>query len=240
MFRGIYSAATGMQTASRSQEVTAHNVAHGTVPGYRQFGVVQETFEQALDGVSEDGPRSMIGARIARQFTDFRQGPIQQTSALLDLAINGDGFFAVQTPDGVAYTRDGVLRREGDGSLVNTSGYPILGQRGPITISPQTTNLVIAMDGSVITDGIAGDKLRLVRFSDPTQLEPVGTTLFRAPDEAGQLPSQAPIQQGYREGSNVPFASAMVTMIQDLRHFEASQRALRTISDAVAQVTRPS
>jgi len=240
MFRGIYSAATGMQTASRSQEVTAHNVAHGTVHGYRAFGVVHETFDQALDGAGSTASagRAMLGSQVALQYTDFRQGPLQLTGAPLDLALNGDGFFVVQGPDGPLYTRDGVLQRAADGKLLNTGGYPILGSRGPITVSPQTASLVIAQDGSVIADGIAQDRLQVVRFRDPTQLQPAGTALFRAAPEAGQQPSQATVQQGYREGSNLPPAGAMVTMIKDLRHFEASQRALRAISDAVAQVTR--
>jgi flagellar basal body rod protein FlgG len=237
MFRGVYSAATGMVTASQSQEVTAHNVAHGTVPGYRQFGVVHETFEDALRA-SEGGAGPMLGARVAQQFTDFRPGPLQMTGAPLDLALNGDGFFAVQGPDGPLYTRDGVVQRAADGRLVSTGGYPILGTRGPITISPQASKIVFAQDGSVIVDGIPQDQLRVVRFRDPTQLRPAGTALFQAPPEAGEQPSQAAVQQGYREGSNVAFASAMVTMISDLRHFEASQRALRTISDSVALVTR--
>lgn len=239
MFRGIYSAATGMQAAARSQEVTAHNVAHGTVPGYRQHGVVHESFDQALGGASQDDP-TLIGARVAQQYSDFRPGPLQETGTQLDLAVQGDGFFTVRGPQGPLYSRDGVLQRATDGQLVNTGGYPILGARGPIRIPAQATNVVVALDGSVMADGVPVDQLQLARFKDAAKLQPVGTTLFRAPDEAGREPARAGVVQGYREGSNVPFASAMVTMVRDLRHFEASQRALRTISDSVGQITRAS
>jgi flagellar basal body rod protein FlgG len=238
MFRGIYSAATGMEIAGRSNEITAHNVAHSTVAGYRQRGVVYETFERALTEARGEQAPERIGSLVALGYTDHRPGPIQQTGAPYDLAINGDGFFAVQGPNGTLYSRDGVFLRAANGQLVNTGGYPILGTRGPITIPAQATNIAVASDGNILADGIPVDRLQLVRFNNPARLEPVGTTLFLAPPEAGQAPSNATILQGFREQSNVQLPNAMVNLIRELRYFEASQRALRALSDSVQQITR--
>lgn len=239
MFRGVYSAATGMLTASQSQDVTAHNLAHGTVPGYLQHGVVQETFEQTL--LREDGvDRPLIGSRVARQYTDFRRGGVRETGTPLDLAMQGnDTFFAVQSPNGTLYTRDGVLQKAVDGTLVNTAGYPILGQGGPVRVPPQAGTITVTGDGSVLADNNPIDRLQVTRFRNPARLESAGTALFRSTNEAGQEPAAGGVLQGYRELSNVQYPNAMVEMIRELRYYEAAQRALRTISDSVSQVTRP-
>lgn len=232
MFRGVYSAATGMQAAARSQEVTAHNVAHGNVHGFRQHGVRHETFADALSG-------ALTGARAAAEFTDFRPGPLQQTGAPYDLALQGDAFFSVQTPAGPVYTRDGAFSRAADGRLLNTAGYALLGAAGPVTVPGNAASVVIAADGSVLADGSPQGRLQLTRFRDTTRLEPAGTALFLATPEAGAQPASGGVLQGYREGSNLLYPTAMALMMRDLRHFEAAGRALRTIADAVALVTRP-
>jgi flagellar basal body rod protein FlgG len=237
MFRGIYSAATGIATASRNHDVTAYNIAHGTMPGFRQHGVINETFEQTLQSSTGRSP-SLIGSRVAKEYVDFRTGGLQETKTSLDLALKGEGFFVVQGPNGPLFTRDGVLQRTIDGQLLNTAGYPILGSRGPIRIPPQTVNLVIAQDGSVHADGQPVDTLQQARFRDVSKLIPVGTTLFRAPTEAGQEQARGEVLQGYREQSNVQYPVAMVSLITEMRYLEAAQRALRTISDSIGQVTR--
>jgi flagellar basal body rod protein FlgG len=238
MLSGIYAAAVGMNTVSQRQEVTAHNLAHMTVPGYRQRGVVFETFDRVLDGVAGGaGPRP---GQEVRGYVDFRPGGFQKTDAPLDLALHGDGFFVLQGKNGEVYSRDGVFHRAEDGSLQNTSGLPVLGEQGPITLPATATEIIIRQDGSIQADGTPVGRLQVVRFEDLQKLEPVGTTLFAASDQAGRQSATVPqVMQGYRETSNIKPAEEMVTLIQELRYFEASQRALRTLSESVQLVTRP-
>ncbi|MBY0228115.1 MAG: flagellar hook-basal body complex protein, partial [Gemmataceae bacterium] len=108
MFSGLYSAATAMDIATRSHEVTAHNLAHSTTPGYRARGLVFQTFDRALGQAGDDTRLPLAGAKVDHGFTDFRQGAMQPTGAPLDFALSGDGFFAVQGADGPLYTRNGA------------------------------------------------------------------------------------------------------------------------------------
>ncbi len=240
MFRGMYSAATAMDVASRSHEITSHNLAHANVPGYRGRGLVFETFDRALTRAADAPGQPLAGAQVERGFTDFTPGTLQHTGAPLDFALSGNGFFVLQGADGPVYTRNGVFHREPDGRLVNAGGLPVLGQRGPITIPPQASNIVVAEDGTLTIDGARGDRLQLANFSNPGALVPTGITLFRAPPEAGAAASRAMVLQGVREQSNVQLASSMVSLVRDLRYFEASQRALKTLAEASQMITRPS
>jgi flagellar basal body rod protein FlgG len=239
MFRGMYSAATGMVIASQSNEVTADNIAHVGVAGFRQRGVVNETFDRFLQQATGAPTPGLLGAQVARGFTDFRKGGLEVTGAPFDLALAGEGFFTLQGPNGPVYSRDGVLQRNAVGQLVNTGGLPILGQRGPITIPPQATNIVVGADGNVVADGILLDRLQLANFTNPSQLIPVGDALFQDNGAAGQVASTAIVQQGIREHSNVQLPAAMVSLIRELRYFDASQRALRSISETTQLLTRP-
>jgi flagellar basal body rod protein FlgG len=237
MFRGIYSVATAMNAAAQSQEITAYNLANATVPGYRTRGVQYETFNRVLDSSASDLPA--LGTQIARGFTDFTSGGLQQTGEPLDLAVKGDGFFVVQGPNGPMYTRDGAFRRTPRGEVLTTGGYPLLGRRGPLVLPAGALDVSVGPDGSVRADGNPLDRLQLVSFQNPKALQPVGTTLFSAPAEAGLRESTGGVVQGAREGSNVQPANEMVNLMAGLRYFEMSARAMRTISEAVQLITRP-
>jgi len=239
MFRGIYSAATGMEIANRNLDIDSNNLANTTQAGFRQRGLVFETFEAALAKVGVTELPVRVGAQVSQDYTDFRAGPLERTGAPLDLAIAGDGFFVLQGPNGDVFSRDGVFLRNAEGQLVNTGGLPVLGNRGVIILPPNATNIVVASDGSVAADGVIIDRLQIASFGDPRQLEPVGTALYRAGPNARRGVSNASVLQGVREQSNLQPATAMVSLIRDLRYFEASQRALRAQSDTMQLVTRP-
>jgi flagellar basal body rod protein FlgG len=237
MFRGIYSAATGMDAAMRHQEITADNLAHLSVPGFRQRGLSFETFDRAL--VQAAAGQGAAGTQIARGYTDFTPGGLQHTGTSLDVALSGDGFFTIQGPEGPLYTRDGVFQRGTRGELLTTGGYAVLGSRGPISVPPNATSITIGNDGTVASDGVPLDRLRLTSFSDPRKLIPAGTTLFEAPADADPRTSTATVVQGAREQSNVQPANEMVELIRETRFFEAAQRAARALSEAVQLVTKP-
>src|SRR6266851_5109420 len=222
MIRGIYSAATALDVASQTQDVIAHNLAHMNVPGYRHRGVAFTTFDHFLSPeVPTDSP---AGTQISKDFHNFQPGAMQMTGAPLDLALTGDGFFVLQGPDGPVYSRDGVFHRNEQGQLRNTSGLPVLGENGPITLPGNATEVTVSGDGMIRAGGQEVGRLRQVRFANPRSLERVGTTLFSNPSGAQQEPATGTVLQGYRESSNVQVANEMVAMIRGTRYFEAAQR----------------
>lgn len=239
MLPGLYSAATAMEAATVNQEVVAHNLAHVNVPGFRRSAISFSTFENALENELRDSQG--LGTAVEEIQTDFTPGKIQTTGRQLDLALMGDGFFVLDGPAGPLYTRCGVFFRDAKGQLVNGEGLPVQGVSGPILLPPETaeSQIAITADGYVTANGQPAGQLALVRFADPSQLVAVGTTSFQAPDGAATQPYEGPVVQGGRESSNVVAVEELIRMIAGLRHFEAAQRALRTIADTVEQKTNP-
>ena len=220
MVRGMYAAATAMDVAMQNHEILAQNLAHSSTPGYRARAITTETFDRTLERVSTP-TGDIVGAKVTGQYSDFKTGPIQPTNNPADMAIENDGFFQLNTPQGPVFTRNGAFRLTNDGQLVSQSGY------------------VVAPDGTVSADGIAVNRIQLVRFTNTAALQIAGDTMFTAPPEAGAQPLEKGIVQGFRELSNVSPAEAMVGLIAGSRFYEASQRVLRAISDALQLNTRP-
>jgi flagellar basal body rod protein FlgG len=229
VIRGLYSAAGGMSATSQQQDAIAHNLAHAVKPGYLREIM---RFEAAAPGNEMLGPSTSL-------HTDFTPGTIQFTGNKLDLALEGPGMFAVQGPTGTTYTRNGVFQMNQSGQVVTMDGLPVLGQSGPIEIPPGTASIEVLGNGAVIADGIELDQFKVVTFENPTELQRIGTSYFQAPPNATTLPVAAMVFQGHRELSNSTLVQEMVQMISGVRHFEAAQRALRSIGDAIAFNTRP-
>lgn len=239
MIRGMYSAASALVVASEQQEVTAYNLANVNTHGYRQRGLVFESFDRELDRATPP-TGDIVGARTVQAYHDFRPGAIQQTGHPYDLALGDpDRFFVVNGPNGPLYTRNGTFFRTTEGRLVTSAGYPLQGDNGVIEFPPTTSQLIVGVDGSVTADGEPVANLRLVRFTNPAQLTAAGPTLYNAPDQAGLTPVAGRVLQGFREGSNVQPADAMVRLIIGSRYYDAAQRSLRTISESLQLNTRP-
>ncbi len=232
MLRGLYSATAGWESAVRQQEVLAENLAHVSMPGYRARGA---TFKTLV--ASELSPPPV--RQTTRSYLDFRPGPIRETGHPLNLAIDGEGFFALQGPSGPVYTRNGSFHRLADGRIVSEGGYPLLGAGGPISVPAEAQQITVGRDGSLNVDGVQVDQIRLVRFDDGQKLQPVGPTLFAAPAGTNEIPATGSIIQGALEGSNVNPAWTLVEMIHSQRFFEAVQRSLRTLNEAIQLNTRP-
>jgi len=240
MHTGLYSASTGLHAAEIAQQAVAQNLAHLNVPGYRQAVPTFETFEAAL-GQASTVPHERLGTYVQETRYNFEPGEFQETGRKLDFAIAGDGFFVVEGPEGPLYTRNGVFFVGIDGSLVNSDGLSIGGSGGPIVLPRDVTPSEIVVDrtGRVTVGDLGVGQLEIVAFEDPQQLESVGSTLFRAGRDARQVESVAKVMQGTREGANISVANELVRMITIMRHYEASQRSLRTIAEAIQQSTRP-
>lgn len=238
MIRGLYSAATALDAATQAQEVSSHNLAHATTPGYRQQGLAYESFDRVLGRVQES-TGDLTGTRIATTYHDFRSGPIQQTDSPTDLALgDSESFFTLTGPDGPMYSRAGSFQIRPNGQLASVGGYPIQGEAGPLIVPPGS-KVRIDAEGQVFADENPVGRLRLTRFDNPKSLTSIGPSLFAAGNDAGPRAANSRVMQGYREGSNVQPAEAMVRMIAGSRYYDAAQRALRTISESLQLNTRP-
>lgn len=226
MERGLYIAASGMLAEMVRQDQIANDLANASTPGYRSDRATQRSFgEMLLANTSTGAPIGSLGmgTEIDSITTDFTPGAVRDTGEPLDFAIDGTGFFAVQTPQGVRYTRNGQFQRAADGTLVTTSGYRVLGTNGgPVQV---------AADGTTDPKGIA-----IFTITNPVKQ---GDTLFSGTGTAGG----GVVRQGALEGSNADPTRAMVDMISSFRAFEAGQRAITTIDEtlnkAANQVAAP-
>lgn len=233
MLQGYYSAASGMRAALQNQDVLSQNLAHAPVPGYRRQSLSFEAFTMPQAPSDAAAPATPLhGARTAQNFTVFAPGDYSHTGNPLECAIQGDGFFVLEGPNGPLYTRNGQFQVNADGQLVSHSGYPIGGGGGALRIPPNAAAITISQDGTVSADNTQVGQIRVVSFDNPSQLIRAGTTLFEAPPGAASSTSTATIRQGYREGSNVQVVHEMVQMIAGMRQYDAAAKALRSLSDA--------
>src|SRR5690606_12473361 len=158
-------------------------------------------------------------------YRDFSTGHVKHTERSLDVAIDGEGWFAINTPEGVAYTRNGVFFTDDQGTLVTAAGYPVRGNGGATLQVPP----------GIPAEKLIIGQLDVCRFKDPDQLEAVGVALFRpAGGEVPEEVAQPRVMQGYRELSNVSATSELIKMLVGVRYHEASQKALTTLSEAIS------
>ncbi|MCS7167841.1 MAG: flagellar hook basal-body protein [Gemmatales bacterium] len=240
MLSGFYSAATALERAHQHHELVAFNLAHANVPGYRQRISTAATFEAVFQLLASSQVAERLGVKSAPASIDLTPGPLEYTGAPLDLAIRGPGFFVVEGPNGMLYTRVGTLSLNAARELVIPGGYPILGIGGRITIPENVASVTVLQDGTVFANGQPVGQMRLVEVSDARWVEPVGATLFRIPESAIQEARESSVLQGFRESSNVNIVAQLVQLIAGFRHFEAAQRALRTLAESLHWYTRPS
>ena len=243
MISGLYSAATGMDAASVRHEVSAENLAHAHLPGYRRRRVQQSTFNQLLNqhkgtaaGYAKTNGAS-VGVEGNRNLTiDFSHGPQKHTGRNLDVALDGDGFFAVEGPDGPLYTRSGSFFVSSEGQLVTIDGLRVSGANGEIQIPPNTSSeqIVVSRDGELSVDGVPFGQLQIVDIPETSDLVIAGNSLFRSTGAAPE-PSDASVYSGQLEMANVHHMEELVNIMVASRQYEASQRAMRTIEQSVGR-----
>lgn len=213
----------------RQMDVVSNNLANINTNGFK---AERSMFQEFLNtGAHEDNfqapDRRVSFVQDRAAYHDFTPGPLEQTKNPLDIAIDGPGFLVVQTPAGERYTRDGKLTIDPRGQLVNASGYPVLGNAGPIVFQPTDKEINIAADGNVsVIEGTATidslrGKLRLVSFARPQSLEKQGGNLFAATNDAGTPDTTAQVRQGYVEKSNVNSVAEMSRMISVTRSYQS-------------------
>ncbi|MCU0941009.1 MAG: flagellar basal-body rod protein FlgF [Hydrogenophaga sp.] len=228
MDRFIYTAMTGAKAAAERQQVLSNNLANVSTPGFR---AELSTFRAVP--VRGDGASTRVFALEATSGHDAKAGSVQITGRALDVAAQGDAWFAVQGLDGTeAYTRAGSLQVNAEGTLVNASGLPMLGDGGPIVV-PVNAMVDIGADGTVNArvgnePGQVVGRLKMVVPDADNPIKRSGDGLFRGP-QGDPLPASevARLQDGALEGSNVNPVEAMVGMIAAARQFEVQMRMLQ-------------
>jgi flagellar basal-body rod protein FlgF len=224
----------------RQMDVVANNVANVNTNGYKAD---KSLFAEYLkSGAHEDNfvgnDRRVSYVLDSGTFKDFSQGPTEQTKNPLDVAIDGGGFLAVQTPAGERYTRDGGLQINNQGQLVTAGGNPVLGNSGPIVFQPTDHDVSIAPDGTVTVleginriDSVRG-KLRLVSFAKAQALLKDGSNLYSAgAGTAAQPDTASKVRQGFVEKSNVNSVTEMSRMIEVTRTYTQIATLLQQQSD---------
>jgi flagellar basal-body rod protein FlgF len=212
--------ASGMRARLDSLDMLANNIANASTAGYK---VDREFYSLYRDAEAEDG---MLSPVIEKPWTDFSQGTLQVTGRPLDLALNGKGFFAVNSPSGTLYTRNGSFQVAPSGDVVTAEGYTVRLEGGSVLRSTSNTPMEVAPDGTVKQGGVGLGKLDLADFP-PGSLTKQGVSLFR-PIEGAQAAAASGVQvhQGKLEGSNVASAESAVRLVGILRQFEMLQKTI--------------
>ena len=231
MDSGYYAAMTGLVARTQALDTAAANLANAQTPGYR---AEREYFRSVL--LSPDGPGSQSDSQLGETVNNYgllggdrlslAQGALEQTGNPLDLAIEGQGFFMVQTPNGVRYTRDGSFHRAQSGQLVTRAGEPVLTAAGqPIVIPPGETS--VGADGTVSVAGGAVTAVGVMTFPAGTELKPEGANRYVAPQ--GAVPAaakDAAVHGGALESANQDVVEGSLNLIMMQRQAEMMRRAL--------------
>lgn len=236
MNSGMYAAVSGNLAAMRRLDTISNNLANVNTVGFKKDKM---SFEGLL--ASTTNPPAVPPGKTAdpilqkeNMYIDFSAGPVSQTGNTLDVALDGDGFFTVSTPEGPAYTRQGNFRLSADGLLVTADGYPVMGQGGEIRL--KGGQVEIGENGVIAVDGAQVATLAVVDFGKPYSLTKKGSTLLVPVDpQATPQASKARVQQGHLEGSNVETMYEMAQMIETTRYFEACQKVIRGYDDMAAK-----
>jgi len=250
--RGLYTSASGMLALQHALDATANNLANVATVGYKKDRAIYREFEDMLivrlydvpDGPTPPIPfppqivgRLGTGAFVDEIVTDFEaQGTLEQTERPLDVALQGPGFLAVETPNGERYTRAGQLLRNQFGELTTSDGHRVLGENGPVVFltNGPVSEIRVTEDGDLYEGETFVDRLRLVSLLPGAKK--AGYTLV---DAAGGTVAGAPettVHQGYLEQSAVNAIRETVELIQIQRAYEAGQKAIEAGDDALGRL----
>ena len=231
MIKGIYASGSGMVPRMMKLEVIANNLANISTTGFKRDNIFVQILKDT--GISQSKGGGDLSGLDVKEYTDFAEGSMSQTSNPLDLAIQGPGFFTVQSPTGTCYTRNGSFSLSTNGTLVTSQGYPVLGTGGPIQLPDvrklSQGDIVINQSGEVTFDGKIISRLRIANFADMSALKKEGGTYFvsTAPEKGTEADGKdIVIRQGQLEESNVNGIEEMIEMIELSRSFESAQKTM--------------
>jgi flagellar basal-body rod protein FlgF len=225
---GIYTAYSGMKAQMDALDMLANNLANINTTGFKEENAFFTYLNRSIDA---DPATSDLSATInrtvqARGALNTAEGSITSTGRELDIAIEGNGFLAVETPRGIRYTRNGSLHLNANSVLTTIDGYPVIDTNSrPIALGPG--KIGVNENGDVSLNDSPVGRLKIVTFDNLSSLAKEGSSLFVSPGNQGsEKISEAKIKSGYLEQSNVNAVASIVRMVEILRHFEAIQKSV--------------
>lgn len=256
MVKGLYTAYTGMRNEQNRMDIMTNNLANADTNGYKKEGSTSQTFADTFaikikDTSNYSQPRTIggvsLGVHIGETYRDYSQGSFKVTDNQYDLAIAGDGFFAISftNKDGdtsVKYTRDGAFSVDKDGYLMTKDGDYVLNQNAAMNSDPGINGRIqidpnhaftIDDSGTIWQNNAVVGQVGLVDFADYNFLEKYGENLYQPVDGAQLIAADATIEQGVLEASNVNVVSEMVEMITITRAYESNQKIIQTIDSMI-------
>jgi flagellar basal-body rod protein FlgF len=232
------------QTALRRElDVVSHNIANLGTNGFKAQRVAFQEYMMPV-ARAEDFPRGdqrLFYVQDRGTWQDFKAGPIQVTDNPLDVAINGPGFFAVQTADGERYTRNGSFQINVDGVVVTQTGEPVMTTEGALQLAENETDVTIGADGTITTNAGARGRIRLVDVGNPQNLISQGDSMFSSPTPVNDIvPGQVRMEQGALEKANVEPVVEVSRMMEISRSYQSlsslMQRSEQMRSDAISRL----
>lgn len=248
MFRGLYTAYTGMLTQQQKMDAISNNLANVDTAGYKKDAMVQNSFKEILTykindpevAQSENIGKMSLGVQVSQVYTDFIQGSLKQTDENNNLALQGTGFFKVGqlneegTMD-VKYTRDGSFNLNQEGQLVTNDGFSVLGNDDS-AILLGLGDYRVNKDGSIYQQDALMGQMQVVDFEDLQTLRKEGSSLYSTTEASVEKTFEGTVQQGFLETSNANSIQEMVDMIATSRAYEANQKIIQTYDDTMEKV----
>lgn len=226
MIKGMYTSASGMLPRIKKQELTAHNIANVSTPGYKRDMLFTKELTRAqrkLISTPSDWQKPMVN----EVYTDYTSGVFDKTGNPLDMAIDGDGFFTLELADGsMVLTRAGSFTVNNEGFLAFPGGPLVIGEGGPIEVGDG--KVTVSQTGEVDVDGAVIGRIVPMTVDNIDRLTKLGGCLFAVPEGVELIAvTTANIRQGYLEAANVDIVGEMIDMIVSFRSYEANARALQ-------------
>lgn len=237
MENAITAALSKQIVLSRALDIAANNIANQTTTGFK---AEQARFGEYVSQIAGDNDQDKTVSLVydLDSYTDFSAGGIQATHAPLDFAIDGDGFFAVQSDAGIRYSRDGHFELSAFGELVDRNGAPVLDDAGaPIAIDPEAGPVLLSPEGELQQNGAPIARLGVFDFENARSLRRTGFNQF-AGDDTPLAAAGSQIRQGFVEISNVSPVKAMTEMIDILRAYESAAQIIETSSELSRNAVR--
>lgn len=233
-----YIALSSQGALRREMDTIAHNLANMNTTGFKGQRMMFVDHMQRSRSADFIADQRLSFVRDVASFTDTTEGPIEQTGNTLDVAIHGDGYFAVQTPDGEQYTRSGSFRLDNGGQLVTQDGRPVLSNAGvPITFAPEDTTITISGDGTVSTENGTLGKLRVVTFDSNQDFQNTGSGLYSTTQQP--IDNLNPeVVQGSLEKSNIQAILEMTRMIEVNREYAQAQKLVDSEDERIRKMVR--
>lgn len=243
MLKGLYTAYTGLKNDQNRMDIMTNNLANASTVGFKKEGSTSQSFDSILAyklkdvsvglGTAQNIGHNNPGVKIGENYTDYTQGSYRVTGNTFDLALDGDGFFAIEYTNkagetSTMYTRAGSFTLNSEGYLVTNDGDYVLDTNSRRIKLDPLTDADIDTDGTINQNGVRIAQIQVTDFEDYDYLERFGETYFRPIEGAKTTSSTAKINSGYLEMANVQVVSEMVNMITITRQYESNQKIMQT------------